>query len=261
MPRLSASERADLEGAAGVSAAEAEAEELAQGEDLDGDGDVDQDDADIAAVTGASDERPRTRLPARRGPAHQDVTDEWAQWEFGVPGTVAPYLKPDEKRVLSFRLHIVRLLGPAAAVVGGLALAIALNGWAYSARDAKPIIVHVIWWSYVIGAAWGVYKYVEWRQTWFLVTGYRVMLIETTRLLGRRVRMLPIDKLRDLEYSQTALGRMAGYATFTFASIGTGQGDKALREVGYLPWPEWLYQRISELTMPTDTGRLVKRSQ
>lgn len=248
MARQTAAQRADLEGAAGITAAEQD-EELG---DLTNDGEVDQDDADAAAVTATAEERPRGR-----GPAHADVTAEWE--DFYIPPAVSAYLKPDEYRVIAVRRHVIRLLGPAAAFVGGLALSVALNGWAYETGHANPTTVHLIWWSWIIGAAWAVYKWLEWRQTWFVVTGFRLMLVETTRLLGRRVRMLPLDKLRDLEFSQTPLGRWQGYARFTFASIGTGGADNALTAVDYLPWPEWLYTQINMLTMPTMTGRVVRK--
>jgi len=249
--RETAGQRADLQGAAGVSVIEVDGVIVEQ--DLDNDGDIDEDDADIAALTGAAEER---RPPQRRGPAHEDVT---AGWNFWIPPTIKPYLKPDEIRVIPTRRHPIRLAWPALAFVGGLALAVALNAWAYSAGHAVPILIHALWWAWVIGAGWAVYKWLEWRQTWFVVTGYRLMLIETTRLLGRRVRMLPLDKLRDLEFSQTPLGRWQKFATFTFASIGTGGAENALSEVDYLPMPEWLYQQINELTMPAGSGRVVRR--
>lgn len=252
MARETAAQRADLQGAAGVSAAEVDG--VTTEEDLDNDGDVDADDATIEALAGATEER---RPPRLRGPAHEDVTEEWA--EFYIPPTIRPYLKQDELRVIPTRRHVIRLAAPALALVGGLALAVALNAWAYSAGQAKPLTVHVIWWAWIAAAGWAVYKWLEWRQTWFVVTGFRLMLVETTRLLGRRVRQLPLDKLRDLEFSQTPLGRWQGYAAFTFASIGTGGAENALTGVDYLPMPEWLYQQINQLTMPSGTGRVVKR--
>jgi hypothetical protein len=254
--RETAGQRADLEGAAGVSAADAEAAGVLAGGDLDNDGDIDADDDDIAALTGDEEDPGSYRPPRRRGPGHEDVT---AEWDFYIPPTVRPYLKRDELRVIPMRRHVIRLAGPAAAFVGGLVLAIALNAWAYSSGHASHLLVHFIWWSWIGGAGWAIYKWLEWRQTWFVVTGFRLMLVETTRLLGRRVRMLPLDKLRDLEFSQTPLGRWQGFATFTFASIGTGGAQNALTEVDYLPTPEWLYQEINQLTMPTATGRVMRR--
>lgn len=262
MARETAGQRADLQGAAGVTAAEVDG--VITEQDLDNDGDIDADDADIAALTGA-DEDPeplwgRTAAgsrPRRRGPAHEDVTEEWAA--FYIPPTIRPYLKQDELRVIPTRRHMIRLAWPAFVFVGGLVVAVALNAWAYSAGHAVPILIHALWWAWIIGAGWAVYKWLEWRQTWFVVTGFRLMLVETTRLLGRRVRQLPLDKLRDLEFSQTPLGRWQGYAAFTFASIGTGGAENALTGVDYLPMPEWLYQQINQLTMPSGTGRVVKR--
>jgi Bacterial PH domain len=256
--RETAAQRADLQGAAGVSSSEAaEASGILAGEDLDHDDDIDEDDDDIAALTGTDEEPGAPRPPRRRGPGHEDVTAAWAG--YWIPPSIKQYLKPDETRVIPTRRHAIRLAGPAAAFVGGLALAIALNGWAYSTGHAVPILIHALWWAWFIGAGWAVYKWVEWRQTWFVVTGYRLMLVETTRLLGRRVRMLPLDKLRDLEFAQTPLGRWQGYATFTFASIGTGGSERALTEVDYLPVPEWLYQQINMLTMPSGTGQVMRR--
>jgi hypothetical protein len=254
--RETAGQRADLHGAAGVSSAdldEGAAGVLAGGEDLDNDGDLDDDDDDAAALAGAAEERPRAR---RRGPGHEDVTQHW---DYYIPPAIKPYLKPDETRVIPVRRHMIRLLGPGLVFVGGLVAAIAVNAAAYSAGHANPLTVHIIWWAWLIGAAWAVYKWMEWRQTWFVVTGYRLMLVETTRLLGRRVRMLPLDKLRDLEFSQTPLGRWQCYASFTFASIGTGGAENALTQADYLPVPEFLYQQINELTMPSGSGRVVKQ--
>jgi hypothetical protein len=243
--RETAGQRADLQGAAGVSAADLGAEAagvLAEG-DLDNDGDTDTDDDDIAALTGDREEPGTYRPPRRRGPSHEDVT---AEWDFHIPPTILPYLKRDELRVIPMRRHVIRLAGPALAFVGGLVLAIALNAWAYSSGHAGHLLVHTIWWSWFLGAGWAVYKWLEWRQTWFVVTGFRLMLVETTRLLGRRVRMLPLDKLRDLEFSQTALGRWQGYATFTFASIGTGGAENA---------PPVFYEKDDVLPQSTQRSR------
>lgn len=233
----SRAERDDLEGAAGVSMRQA-----------------DQDDAEAAALEAEADEDAEIR--PRRPAARPEAADPAAGWEFDIPAAVARYLKPDETRIIPVRPHVIRLALPALAFGGGLAAAVALNGWAYSAGYARPAVVHTIWIAWTAGALWAAYRYAEWRQTWFAVTGHRLMLIQAKHLIGRDVTMLPLAKLRDLAYRQSPLGRLFGYATFDFASIGT---EKALDLVPWLPQPEWLYQRVSELTMPSDEGKVIKR--
>jgi PH (Pleckstrin Homology) domain-containing protein len=179
-------------------------------------------------------------------------------WDFEIPREVARYLKPDETRAIPLRQHVARLLLPGVAFVGGLLAAIALNSWVYETGHADPAGVHAIWLLWVAAAGWSLWRHMMWRQTWFVVTGHRVILIETSARLSRRITMLAVDKVRDMEYDQTLIGRAFGYATFRFSSIGT---ERALQEVRFLPFPEWLYQEISELTMPADERKSIKRNR
>lgn len=256
MPRESAADRADLAGAAGISMRAAEAAELeAEADELE----ADEAEADPAAEAPRRGYTPlRQYIGADPDPGPDTVDNE--PWD--IPAAVRPYLKPDELRVIALRRHIIRLGWPAAAFLGGLAAAAALNGWAYSAHHARPTMVHVIWWAWLIGAGWAVIRYAEWRQTWFVVTGHRVMLIEATRVLGRKIHQLPADKLRDLTFNQSPLGRALGYASFSFASIGTDKAlGNALDTVAWLPWPEWLYGQINDLMMPEPTRKTMKRGR
>lgn len=242
----------DLQGAAGLSARQlAEDEEDAARINKAGwASDPDDDDGQ-----GDDDTRPRATFRQRISPANPGVTlDE----DSDIPPIVAKYLKSDETHAVPMRQHQALLLVPAVVFLGGLLAAIALNSWAYETGHNPPFFFHAIWISWVIAALWSLWRYYQWRQTWFVITGHRVMLIETTAKLGRKITMLPVDKMRDCEYSQTVIGRMVGYATFRFSSIGT---ERALSEVSFLPYPEWIYQRISELTMPADERRAIKRNK
>lgn len=237
----------DLQGAAGISIGQAL--EVEQDEQAEADTD------EYAADTGPA--RVDVREMADPGdPGTHTAAEE--SWTFDIPPMVAQYLKPDEARVIPVRQHIARLLVPAIAFAGGLLAAVALNAWAYSAGRAAPDVVHVLWIGWMIAAGWSLWRYMIWRQTWFIVTGHRVMMIETSPWLSRRVTMLPIDKLRDMEYTQSLTGRVFGFGTFRFTSIGT---ERALQEVRFLPWPEWIYQQISELTMPTPERKAMKRNR
>lgn len=257
---MTRAEDADLQGAAGVSfrALEAEADEAADLEAAQADDDDDEDAAEAIAGEGAGPRPVRLGGVTAEWPSGRGRDDGRAGWDFEIPRTVAPYLKADETRVIPMRLHHIRLLMPALVTVGGLLAAIALNAWAYASGHDAPIVVHVTWGLWAVGVAWSAYMWAEWRQTWFVVTGHRVIFIKSTRLLGRHVTMLPISKMRDLAYQQTGLGRLLGYATFDFASIGT---EKALDLIRFIPWPEWTYQQITELIMPDTDRRAVKQGR
>ncbi len=179
-------------------------------------------------------------------------------WHFEIPRQVAPYLKADEEKIIPVRFHMARLILPALAAGGGLAVAAGLNSWLYETGQAPPGLVHVIWLAWLAGLGWALYRWIEWRQTWFVITGHRLVLIESRRMLGRRVTMLPIAKMRDVKLEITPVGRLAGYGTLDFASIGT---EGALDRVGFLPHPEWLYQEICDLAMPEETRKVVKRQR
>ncbi len=197
------------------------------------------------------DEQEWTPDTARGG-----VEDDEGGWHFDIPAGVGRYLKPDEEKVIPLRRHVGLLALPALATAGGLAAAITINAWLYYHGGEPGWALHLLWLSWIAVLGWSAYKWLSWRQTWFVVTGHRIMLIQSVRVLGRHVTMLPISKLRDVKLEQTVSGRMAGYGTLDFASIGT---ENALDRVDFLPYPEWLYQQISELSMPEDTRKVVKQ--
>ncbi len=212
----------------------------------------------IRQLIGAEEEEPALRHRAVIGGEQPELGPGEDGWHFEIPRMIAPYLKPDEDKVIPVRLHWSRLALPGLAAVGGLMAAIGLNSWMYEAGNAPALAVHVIWLAWLAGLGWALYRWAEWRQTWFVITGHRLVLIESRHLLARRVSMLPISKMRDVRLEQTVPGRIAGYGTLDFASIGT---EQALDRVQFLPWPEWLYKEICELAMPEETRKVVKRQK
>lgn len=228
----------DLHGEAGISMRDLEAEET-----------------DETAIGADEDETPAARWHGlTASPATDPFTDDSGH-DIAVPRAIRRYLLPDEDDIIAVQLSVALLLGPAVAAVGGLLLAIAVNGWLYAIGKAAPGPVYTVWLLWAGALGWAAYRWVEWRQTWFVVTGHRIFLRQAKRVIGVGVSQLPIDKMRDLRLEQTVLGRMFGYGTLDFASIGT---EKALDVVNFLPWPDWLYQEINKLKMP-DTERKALR--
>lgn len=234
---------ADLHGEAGVSMRdlEAEADETAAAAE-----------ADEADETPAARWHAITATPAPDRPAEDD--DEGPD----VPRIVRKYLLSDEQDIIAVQLSRALLLAPGVAATGGLLVAIITNAWLYTLHKAAPDPIYTLWVLWAATLAWAAYRWVEWRQTWFVVTGHRILLVQAQRIIGRKAEQLPIDKMRDLRLTQSAIGRVCGYGTLDFASIGT---EKALDLVNFLPYVEWLYREINALRMPdTERKAMVRRA-
>ena len=62
-------------------------------------------------------------------------------------------------------------------------------------------------------------------------------------IITRNVAMMPLQRVTDMKYVQSALGRLLNYGTFELESAGQ---DQALRSIPHLPSPNELYLRIVE---------------
>jgi hypothetical protein len=187
---------------------------------------------------------------AHGGQADDDRHTELIWDAAEVPPLVAGFLLPYERRVIAVRRHPVILLGPAVVFAGGLAAAVALNGWAYEAGHASPFLIHTLWIAWLAGALWATWKWLDWRMTWFVATSARLMFI--TGILSRKVTPLPLQRLSDLRMNQAVGGRRFGWGTLVCESFAT---DHALHSVAYLPYIQSLFNEIWHLRMPTPTGR------
>lgn len=231
---------ADLHGEAGVSIRALEAE------------------ADEDAATAEADETAGVRFHAIAAGPGTAPADTGRDEGPAIPRAVRRYLLDDEQDIIVVRLSRALLLAPGAATLGGLLLAVVANALLYVAHKAAPGPVYTMWLLWLAALGWAAYRWIQWRQTWFVVTGHRVLLVHTKRLIGRDVSMLPIDKMRDVRLVQTVPGRAFRYGTLDFASIGT---ERALDVVNFLPWPEWLYREICALKMPdTERKAMVRRA-
>lgn len=147
--------------------------------------------------------------------------------------TVDRYLMSYEGRVIAVRRHPAVLLLPVAVAVGGLV--------ACGVAGAFAGIIWV-WWLWLLTLGFLVWKVVAWSLEFFLVTEHRVMVING--VLNRNVAMMPLAKVTDIALERSVLGRMMGYGEFVMESAGQKQ---ALRNVGFMPYPEQLYLEVSSV--------------
>ncbi|TDD67371.1 PH domain-containing protein [Actinomadura rubrisoli] len=151
--------------------------------------------------------------------------------------TVDKYLMAYEGRVIAVRRHPAVLMLPVSIVVVGLV-----------ACGAAGVITGVfwVWWAWVITLGYLVWKVLAWSIEFFLVTEHRVMLI--SGVLNRNVAMMPLAKVTDIALERSVAGRMLGYGEFVMESAGQKQ---ALRNVGFMPYPEQLYLEVSSVIFGT----------
>jgi uncharacterized membrane protein YdbT with pleckstrin-like domain len=153
---------------------------------------------------------------------------------------VRKYLMSHEGQTIAVRRHPAVLLRAVFEVLGGLILAGFISTYTG---------LTWIWWLWLIPLARMVYFVYSWSDDYFVVTEYRVMVIEG--VLHRKVGMIPLGKVTDIMLERSALGRMLGYGEFVLESAGQHQ---AMRNIKFLPYPEQLYLEVSSLVFPAVDG-------
>jgi membrane protein YdbS with pleckstrin-like domain len=152
---------------------------------------------------------------------------------------VRRYLFPTEKFRGEWRRHWIHLVKRLS--IGVLATFILgyLAGYFAKQGIQMGLTILLIVWLAVIG--WVLWDVAEWYYDRFILTNKRVMLIEG--IIARKVAMMPLSRVTDMKYTQTALGRLLGYGRFEIESAGQ---EQALRNVDNLPNPTDLYLQVVE---------------
>lgn len=146
------------------------------------------------------------------------------------------YILADEKIIIATRRHWGMLWEPILTTAGAFVLAVALLvAVDPNVRDD----LGWVWLPFVVLGARLLYKWVEWRARWFVMTDRRLLLLDG--FLVHRVAMMPSEKVTDLGYERTPMGQVLGYGTFIFETAGQ---DQALDRVTWIPRPDSRYRLI-----------------
>ena len=162
------------------------------------------------------------------------------------PSDVGKYLLPHEQEVITVRKHPAVLLAPVAWVVLGLIVAALLSETLFRHSSTLTLIVWILWGLVFLRLLWAA---ANWAVDYFVITSHR--FIETSGLFARNVAMMPMGKVTDMTFRQSALGRIFGYGTFILESAGQ---DQALSNVDFIPYPEQLYLEVCSLLFPSQDG-------
>ncbi len=161
--------------------------------------------------------------------------------QAGQPASVNRYVLPDERSVITVRMHPAALGGPLVLACGGLVAARKL-----ASRSPRSDIV---WAAYLLVPLYFLGRLAAWPGSYLAVTDRRMMLIGG--LLRRTAAATPLDQVTGLTLQRTVLGRLLGYGTLIVISPSRRQ---AFRKVRYLPYPQQLYLEISGLLRPQEQG-------
>ena len=156
-----------------------------------------------------------------------------------VPAAVYRVLLPHERQVITVRFHPAVLIGPAAVVLGGLAIAGLLSTTIARDNGTAMLVIWLVWAVLVFRL---VVKFLNWFVDYFVITSKR--LLSATGLFTRTINMMPLTKVTDMRFERTATGRLLGYGKFIVESAGQ---EQALQTVNFLPYPEQLYLEVCGL--------------
>lgn len=138
--------------------------------------------------------------------------------QIGLPRSVDRYLLPDERSVITVRMHPAAVAGPLVLACGALVAVRKLTG-----RSPRPDIV---WGAYLLVPLYVLRRLAAWPVTYFTVTDKRIML--TSGLLIRTATAMPLEKVTGLTLQRTVPGRLLGYGTLIITSLaasGVSQGQ------------------------------------
>jgi hypothetical protein len=153
---------------------------------------------------------------------------------------VQRYLFPTEKFRGEWRRHPIELAKEAGIAAGATIVMGLLAGYLVQANASDQITTFLVlgWFAVLVWVAWQIG---DWWYDRFILTNKRVMVV--SGIITRNVAMMPLQRVTDMKYVQSALGRMLNYGTFELESAGQ---DQALRSIPHLPSPNELYLRIVE---------------
>ena len=196
-----------------------------------------------AVVTPYAGWRPPSHDPAATPVQRSAPTKVYVGQSARVTQTgsrVARHLWPDERHCAEWKHHPVHVGMPVAAGLAATLLLWLLAAFAVSYLEAGwfAIVALVIW---AVVAAWAAWQAVERSRGRLILTDQRLLLVGG--LVRTRVASVPLSRITDLRYTQSALGRMLDYATLAVVAPGAAPVWAA---VPHLPNPARLHRRISE---------------
>jgi uncharacterized membrane protein YdbT with pleckstrin-like domain len=146
-----------------------------------------------------------------------------------------PYVMPHERRIMTIRQHPVTVLArPLILMVLAFAFAV------FVTVASKLGAIHVLGWLLFL-AAMGLlgWRSVQWSMTYLVLTNLRMLVIDG--VFVRRVSMIPLVKVVDMNFERPLLGLMFNYGRLV---VEGAHDTHPLQRIGYLPRIDEVYAVI-----------------
>ncbi|MDO5699104.1 MAG: PH domain-containing protein [Dermatophilus congolensis] len=148
------------------------------------------------------------------------------------------FLLPEEEIVVASNKHWIAVAEPVVTCLLSFALVVWVNS---AGNSAGGDLFWWLWFAIVARTAWCL---VEWKRTWFIVTDQR--LLKITGMVIRKVAMMPIKKITDVNYDRTIPGQILRYGSFRFETPGQ---DQAFSHIDRMPHPNEMYRAVVEYVL------------
>lgn len=148
------------------------------------------------------------------------------------------YLVVGETPIVVVRKHWFSLIRDLGLVVVATAFFLWIDSQTTPSADSQTFhnFSLALWWAAVLWLAW---QGLNWRRDWFVATDRRFLMFYG--FLRRKVAMMPLQKVTDMTYDRSIVGRVLGYGTFTMESAGQ---DQALSVISFVPDSDEHYKAI-----------------
>jgi membrane protein YdbS with pleckstrin-like domain len=182
--------------------------------------------------------RPRMDVEGDLSEALTDAVITTVEGEPIPSSLVHKYLFASERFVGEWRRHWTYLWKEGAAVVAATFLLGYVSGTTSAEANTFVGAATVVW---AIVLSWALWRVGDWYFDRFVLTSRRVMIV--SGMITRNIAMMPLARVTDMAYNQSAMGRVLGFGTFILESAGQ---EQALRVVRFLPDPRELYLLMVE---------------
>ena len=153
----------------------------------------------------------------------------------------ARYLAEGERVVLATHRHPTVLLPPLLTALAVVAGASFLGTLVSPGEGGDPVdlALGLVAMFFTARLLWRI---VQWGAERIVLTDQR--MVEISGVFTRRVASMPLERMTDMTYRRTLLGRVLGYGEFLVETAGQVQ---ALTRIDHLPRPDEFYRTVTSL--------------